>query len=219
MTPRERFEALPEKTRQEILDKHRYRYTEHYEWRDSVYEQFAEKMEELGIIIHTRTYNSARGRSYTENAIYFSGFCSQGDGACFNGEIGDFEKAFARHSTLLLEHIGKISYRTVSWTSTGSYSHSSSLAFSDQFEIVPTDYIGLRLIAQEQLEAELTDKWEQFAENVKQEIKGLCDELYENLEEEYDYLTSDESVLESLDANDELEEILKEYEDEESTSP
>ena len=53
MTPIEKFKALPEKTQQEILDKHRYRYTEYHEWWDSVYEQFAEKMEELGIIIHS----------------------------------------------------------------------------------------------------------------------------------------------------------------------
>lgn len=219
MTPIEKFKALPEKTQQEILDKHRYRYTEYHGWWDSVYEQFAEKMEELGIIIHTRTYNSARGRSYTENAIYFSGFWSQGDGACFNGEIGDFGKAFERHSPLLLEHIGKISYRSVSWKNTGRYTHSNSLDFSEELGIAETDYEGLRLLAQEQLETELNVEWERFVDAVEKEVKGFCDKLYSDLEDENEHLTSDESVLEFLDANDELEEILKEYEDEESTSP
>lgn len=212
MTPRERFEALPEATKQEILDKHRYRDTEHHEWWDGVYEQFKEKMNDLGIIIHTRTYNSARGKACTEDAIYFSGFGCQGDGACFNGEIGNYAKVYERHSPLLLEHILKIGYCSISWTSTGRDCHSYSLVFSDVFEICEPDCEGLRLIAHEQLIEELKDEWEKFKEAIEHEVRGFCDQLYSDLEDENDYLTSDESVLESLDANDELEEILSEIE-------
>jgi hypothetical protein len=51
-----------------VLDKYRYVNTEHHEWWGCVYEDWKQRLEELGFFnIH----------------IYFSGFASQGDGACF----------------------------------------------------------------------------------------------------------------------------------------
>ena len=189
------------------------------DWWDAVYEDFERVCESLGIRLKTTPVRLMGGCMRAKPCIWFSGFWSQGDGACFNGEIYDFCKAFERHSPLLLEHIGKISYRSVSWKNIGRYTHSNSLDFSEELGIAETDYEGLRLLAQEQLETELNVEWERFVDAVEKEVKGFCDKLYSDLEDENEHLTSDESVLEFLDANDELEEILKEYEDEESTSP
>lgn len=48
---------------------------------------------------------------------------------------------------------------------------------------------------------------EQFAEAFRDHMR----DLYRQLEEDYDYLTSDEAVLESLEANDMLDELIEEH--------
>jgi arginyl-tRNA synthetase len=42
-------------------------------------------------------------------------------------------------------------------------------------------------------------------------FKNHMRELYNRLETEYEHLTSDESVLESLDANDMLEDLINDH--------
>jgi hypothetical protein len=51
-------------------------------------------------------------------------------------------------------------------------------------------------------------------EALEEAFKSHMRDLYSRLEAEYDDLTSDESVLSSLDANDMLDEIIDELENE-----
>jgi hypothetical protein len=55
-----------------LIDKYRHINVEHVEWWDSEYDCFKQDMAEVGIEVDN---------------IYFSGFWSQGDGACFEGKI------------------------------------------------------------------------------------------------------------------------------------
>jgi hypothetical protein len=77
MTPIERFEALTKRQQDEILDKHRHYNTEHLDWWDGVYDCFKTDMADIGIDV---------------DRMYFSGFYSQGDGACFEGSVDDWPK-------------------------------------------------------------------------------------------------------------------------------
>mgnify|MGYP000137187007 CR=1 FL=1 len=62
------------------------RYQDHgYDWWDSTYEDAVTVGALLGIRIDTHTVRTSRGREYQETCIWFSGFSSQGDGACFEG--------------------------------------------------------------------------------------------------------------------------------------
>jgi len=57
----------------------------HDDWYDSVYEYAATIGEILGIDLKTRPVKLMNGSTRQDPNIFFSGFSSQGDGACFEG--------------------------------------------------------------------------------------------------------------------------------------
>jgi hypothetical protein len=169
-----------------------------YDWWDAVYEDFTTIAEGLGFEI---------GERGGEKKIWFSGFCSQGDGACFEGvwraEDLNLEK--------IREHLGpeetqpdKALYRIVNelanfarahptfyarLTHRGHYYHKHSIHF-DCEEIIEN--------AEGDTEDVVTEDTQADFECIAQ---GLMQWLYETLEEEHDYLLSDEAVDESIEAN------------------
>ncbi|ECJ2707231.1 antitoxin of toxin-antitoxin stability system, partial [Salmonella enterica subsp. diarizonae] len=56
-----------------------------YDWYSDVYEDFILICSILGIRLHTRTVTTTGGRYHEKACVWFSGFWSQGDGACFEG--------------------------------------------------------------------------------------------------------------------------------------
>lgn len=56
-----------------------------YDWWDDTYEDAVRMGEMVGIHIGSRTYRTVGGNILAQPDINFSGFCSQGDGACFVG--------------------------------------------------------------------------------------------------------------------------------------
>ncbi|EFP1523832.1 antitoxin of toxin-antitoxin stability system, partial [Salmonella enterica] len=56
-----------------------------YDWYSDVYEDFTLICSILGIRLNTRTVTTTGGRYHEKTCIWFSGFWSQGDGACFEG--------------------------------------------------------------------------------------------------------------------------------------
>jgi hypothetical protein len=210
MTLRERFNALPIKQQQKILSKHRDILTEH-DWWDCVYDDFKADMAVIGIEVER---------------MFFSGFSSQGDGACFEGNVEDW--------SLFLPSVGRkcpalIKLATDAWDFSvkhrGHYYHENCTDFSvDMRHPTGNEYEDFWFSeAWSPYKSEVqTAAWaailrqynyeymeEEFTEIFKQHMRSL----YRRLEVEYDHLTSDECVLEILDANDLLEEALTEMED------
>lgn len=56
-----------------------------YDWHDTVTEDFARAAEILGVELLTRPARLMGGGTRQHPCIWFSGFWSQGDGACFEG--------------------------------------------------------------------------------------------------------------------------------------
>ncbi|ELZ3073360.1 antitoxin of toxin-antitoxin stability system, partial [Escherichia coli] len=54
-------------------------------WYENVYGDFREVCGIFGIDLRQRVIRLSNGRFMEEPCIWFSGFCSQGDGACFEG--------------------------------------------------------------------------------------------------------------------------------------
>ena len=210
-SPREQFDALPQDIKDKILDKYRDWNVEHIEWWDGVYEQFKHDMDEIGIEI-TR--------------MYFSGFWSQGDGACFEGGVFDWK--------LFLTSIGKACPALITnaehnnWkfyvTHSGRYYHENCTDFSSAAQHfnhpdnsdASDDEDWLRWCSPYKSDVQnaaflallrqhnIDDLHAEFVEVFKDHMR----ELYKQLEAEYDYLTSDEAILDSLDTNDQLEEAI-----------
>lgn len=209
MTPLQQFNVLPFKQRQSVLDKYRDYNTQHMDWWDCVYDTFQEDMKAIGVRV---------------DKMYFTGFWSQGDGACFDGAVTDW--------TLFLTSIGYNDAALIAgaeicdWSfgcrHTGyRYYHENSVSYTGDINLpdsVDDSYFGDRWfdwgpddIRQVTMMTNLSkynshDLHEEFATVFSNHAKDLYKQLYE----EYSHLTSDAVVLESLDANDQLEDAIEE---------
>lgn len=213
MTPLDRFNALTKRQRDEILDKHRHWNVEHIEWWDVVYDHFKHDMSAIGIEVER---------------MYFSGFSSQGDGACFDARVyswGDFLPSIYRADPALISlaeqaWVFRVEHR-------GHYYHENCTSFYSDMAC-PSDYCYSELDefvhAYSPYKTEIQDAvflanlqgydYDTLKDEFEEEFKRHMRDLYSRLEIEYDDLTSDESVLASLDANDMLTEIIDELEEE-----
>jgi hypothetical protein len=165
-----------------------------YEWWDYTEHDFKQQMDKLGIEV---------------DKIYFSGFWSQGDGACFEGRIHRplrfLRKHFPGKYPMLRKLIAMGGDLKFYCGHRGHYYHENCTSFEyycDHFEnlIDPNDDLRVSVIEimDEQLNEELVD----FEEEATVIFRDYMKDLYRSLENEYESLTSDESVWEAIVAND-----------------
>jgi hypothetical protein len=180
------------------IDKHRHINVDGIDWWDSIYEMFKEDMNEQGI--------------YVSN-MYFSGFWSQGDGACFEGHLDDvplfLEKNFKPDEypmvRKLLDSGGSLKF---SASHSGHYYHENCTRFyieADRLEYcvdIPTDFHQQVV---EQWDKELDNEIVDFEKESVEIFKNHMRTLYRKLKKEYDYLVGDEAVKETVIANDLIE--------------
>lgn len=151
----------------------------------------------------------------------FSGFWSQGDGAAFAGKIEDFALFMTSHNMEkylpLAEFAKSDTSRDFYFTSSLSWWCNNCMSFDyelDIYDIVPPDEPLLRL-ARGQLLEDMANMSEEFFKDAKEVFEDAADKFYKDLEEEHEYLTSDEAVLEALLSHEDcLKEDIQEYEDE-----
>ena len=169
-----------------------------HDWYDAVYEDFQRIAELLGIRLKTRTTRLVGGRTREDPCIWFSGFWSQGDGACWEGTYSYRKSAAAElrayapqdktlhriAETLQAAQRENFYQLRAEVTHRGNYYH----AYSMILDVTRDSPFAQELIG----DAEAT---------VLGALRDLADWLYRQLELEYDYLTSDEAVDETLVAN------------------
>lgn len=164
-----------------------------YDWWDSVYESAQTAGKHLGIDIDRKDKHTP--------AIYFSGFCSQGDGACFEGRYS-YKKGW--RSDLLHEFgpgdalnellsIGQSLQATqarqfykleATCRHCGHYQHSGCM--SVEVEHADDRYRDIG-------DAEI---------DIRDALRLFADWIYKMLEKEHDWLRSDEAVDESIIDNE-----------------
>lgn len=206
-TVRERFNNLSARQRDEILDSHRNWNVDHMDWWDGVYDCFKADMDTIGIEV---------------DKMYFSGFWSQGDGACFEGSVNDWPKFLA---SLGYTCPALIALAATGWRfgveHKGHYYHENCTRFDaclntldsndavddDDFAQTFSPYSSeIQTAAWMVLIADYKrlDLEEKFEEAFKDHMR----KLYHLIEEEHDHLTSDEAILDSLEINDRLEDAI-----------
>jgi len=179
----------------QLIEKYRYFNVECGAWWDHTYDEFGERMLEQGILV---------------TDIHFSGFCSQGDGACFEGFIKDTKKFVEVNFKpdeypmirKLLEHGGDVKFHC---RHCGHYYHENCVAFN-----IDSDIFAYILPITTDFHEQIVEAWdearsyemEEFTDASKEIFRRHMRELYRELERDYDHLTSDEAVWEAIEANE-----------------
>lgn len=167
------FEELSEEIKQKIIDKHRDINVDQNEWCDSV-------LEDAYIILKNLGYENTK--------IYFSGFGSQGDGACFIAMI-NIEQYLSTHKLkikfkILLEWADRISITiTHNWRYYFARSTDVNIEYYEDDKGIDSLLNELDAI-------------------IKKERETLGNEIYKNLENVYYGLISNESVAKTLRINE-----------------
>lgn len=188
-----------------LLEKYRYINTEYGNWWNCVYSDFKEDMKAVGIDVHR---------------IYFSGFSSQGDGACFEGKLDNALVYLDHHHKdqhpvirKLLENGGGV---YINCDHNGRYYHAYCTTFwaeHDPLHTVMDQPTEFHEAIVEQWGELLVKEMEDFEAAVTEQWRTYMHELYRKLEAEYEYLTSDEAVWETITAN-ELDTDAEDFEEE-----
>jgi len=201
------FEELSAKAQEEAIEKHR-EMDVGYDWWDDDIDFHKEKLEEVG---------------YDSPEIHFSGFWSQGDGASFSAKVDirklaennkdiagilqkmkpsdeEYQAAMAdpvfkprpreevgddSEDILTLDEI--IDNLSVSVNQSGRYSHSGTMSVDVEY---PGGY------------GDEPNNLDELERAVHEDAVDRADEIYKNLQDQYEYLQSDENIKEMILANE-----------------
>lgn len=169
-----------------------------YDWWEFVYEDAAHIAELLGIELRQKPVKLMNGKTRYDPCIWFSGFYSQGDGACWEGtysykkgsvaaikQYAPQDKELHRIAEWLFDIQRKRFYRvTASVKHGGHYYHSYCMD-------IDVDVDGGYNINDAGV-----------ADEVRQLLRDFADWIYKRLEEENDWLLSDECVDDTIRANE-----------------
>ncbi len=167
-----KVDELPKDVRERVLDKYRYFETEDMDWWKFVYDDWKEKLEELG---------------FMNPDIWFSGFSSQGDGACFDCNHIDIKKFSAHHKepfvklffpkiTMHMDAIENCVSFVIKQNSLGNhYSHKNTRDLDWEIHSDVEEYLGPSLATK------FEGKVEEIGGLIEDVRMELCDEIYRSL--------------------------------------
>lgn len=170
-----------EELKQKVLEKHRYINVDNEDWYNFIIDKWKFKLEELG---------------FTNPEIFYTGFCSQGDGASFTSDI-DIELA-AQKSELFTDKEINLLYTLWNYglieagirRTTHHYYHENTTTLKY--------YDGQLQASWTHIQKVIDILWD-YSEKTRYD---LSKEIYRDLENEYDYLTSESVILETIQIND-----------------
>ena len=147
-----------------------------YEWYDFVFEDAKKCASILGIEIDN---------------IYFSGFYSQGDGACFNGRFSyakGWKKALKAYAPIDAELL-RIGHELQGTQKPYLYNLSGTVDCNERYKSTKAVF-------------HWSDKVSGGTEDdLSQAFTDFASWIYKNLQTEYDWLTSEEQLIENAQAN------------------
>ncbi len=151
-------------------------------------------------IRQTRKTLMGGGHRY-DPTVYWSGFWSQGDGACYEGsykyKAGSVKavKAYAPQDEeihRIVESLAKVQ-RKFFYHLTAVCKHRGHYYHSGCMEVEVDDYEGRDFDR---------SVWAEAEDEVTQLLRDFADWIYKRLEDEYEYQTSEEAVAEAMAANE-----------------
>jgi hypothetical protein len=195
-TPVYDFAELPEKAK----DKARtwFRETIDHDWWDSVYDDFEQICPILGVTLAPTTVGLMGGGTRQKPCIWFSGFWSQGDGACFEGRYAYAPRAshrireYAPQDTELhriadaLQRLQRVNFYQL--TAVIRHHGPGCHAYCMAIDVERDSPAGHPIVNSGE-------------DDLIEALRDLANWLYRALEREYEFQTSDETVDEGMAAN------------------
>ena len=212
-----KFEELSDRAKEKAREWYRSGQLD-YDWWDFVYDDALRMAEILGIEVdfHYHEPRSQGKKGYKEPKIWFSGFSHQGSGACWEGSY-----RYAKGALKKLQSEAPARYQylkpdgTSEWTENAVNIELHRIAKTLQkaqarhlYKLVATsthrghyNHSGCMSIEVEHDEDRYRDLGD-AEDDIKDALRDFADWIYRRLEEEHDWLTSDEQVDESIIANE-----------------
>lgn len=191
------FDELDERARERARDWYR-EGIPHEAWHEFVFEDFERICDILGVDLATRPVHLFGGGTRAKPCIWFSGFASQGDGACFEGSYS-YRKGASRairayaprdeRLAAIAEQLQQIQRKNLyaleaRVTHRGRYHHEHSMEISVERN-------------SDRSQPPTADA----ADGVSEALRDLARWLYRQLEQEYDHQMSNELVDEDIITN------------------
>lgn len=193
-----RFDELDERAREAARDWYREGAFDH-DWYEVIYEDFETICEILGVSLASKPVRLCGGGTRYDPRIYFSGFSSQGDGACFEGNYAYAKAAPARiraHAPQDTE-LHRIALALQALQRRYFYQLAASIRHGGRY------YHEYSMeIAAERHGLAVQDVSSAAEEAITEALRDLARWLYRQLEAEHDYLNSQEAVDEAISANE-----------------
>jgi hypothetical protein len=205
------YDELSDKAKEKARDWYRDGECDDDYWSEGVIDDAAAIAEFLGLDINQTAYKTMGGETRYKPTVYFSGFWSQGGGACVEGTWrardvkADKLKEYAPQDQELhrivdgLAEIAK-EYPDGSFTvkHSGHYSHSGCTRFNIELPCEAFDEAEYDSPEHTRLDEKISND----GETLKELARDFMNWIYKQLKEEWDYQNSDEQVEESIRANE-----------------
>jgi hypothetical protein len=172
------FAELSEEVKEKALDNLRDINVDFDDWHDFMLEEFEVELTALG---------------YIDPEIGYRGFYSQGDGAHFTASV-DVEKWIKSH------HMGREFPALLRYAKKGGYISAGIVRSSSFYDHEYTISAEIELDSDASEKAELESQ--RFENAILEDAREQSRKIYRRLEKEYEYLTSDEAVKETIEANE-----------------
>ncbi|SOC20673.1 hypothetical protein SAMN05877809_11319 [Rhodobacter sp. JA431] len=170
----------------------------HDDWWGAVYEDFERICEILGIRVKTTPVRLMSGGMRHKPCVWFSGFWSQGDGACFEGYLGHSKGAAARIR----------GYAPMDATLHGIADRLQAIQRRNFYRLAAEASHRGRYYHEHTMSVDVTrdspssqPPTEDAEEIVTEALRDLARWLYRQLQAEYEHLTSDEAIEEGIIVN------------------
>ena len=186
-----KFDELSKEAQEKAIEKNRDFNIDNDFWSECVKENWEEKLEKLG---------------YENIRILYSGFYSQGDGACFTAGV-DVTKWIKAHKASkryrkILQHVKNEGTASVSITHNAHYYYSTSTSIDETLADYEETKDEFKKAIEKASGIDLETQWEKFLIDISDEKEELGNKIYNDLQTEYEYLTSNGAIKEALEGND-----------------
>ena len=205
------FDELSGKAKERAREWYRKGNCEDNYWSEAVIDDATGIATMLGIDLGRTAYETMGGKTKYKPTVYFSGFWSQGDGACFEGTWrakdvqADKLKAYAPQDKELHRIVDGLAELAKEYPDgyfsvkhRGHYSHSECTSFDVELPSEKEEELDYGSPEWKTLQVKLGED----EDTLTQLARDFMDWIYKQLEKEWDYQNSDEQVDEAIKANE-----------------